>query len=356
MRRVTALALATLALAATAGCATSAERAEPEAPPAAATPVETDPPSRGGPDEPDPTAAPGSSAPPGSATPERDGDTKAFGPPTLLGRFDATEVPGASGLAASARNPGWRYLLDDRPGTDAVWLLDGQARLHGPLRIAGLDAVDTESLEVAPCGADDARSCLYVGDIGDNLRSREHVEVHRVVEPDLDGPLPTGPLPAETARLAYPDRPHDAEALLVDAGGRPFLVTKAPFDAERGETGPTRLYAASGFADGALEEVGQLTLPAPQRRVLGPVVGDVVTGGSVAGDGRVLLRTYDHVVLLTPPEPGAGLATLPTWAAEEVPGPLLPQAEAVAWDADGCGYALVSERVGDLWHVRCVTG
>ncbi len=356
MRSLTAVALATLTLAALAGCATPGQRADPEPPLARATPVEPDRPSPRGAEEPHPTAAPVPSAPAAGPTPEQDAQATAFGSPTLLGRFDASRVPGASGLAASARNPGWRYLLNDRPGTDAVWLLDGRARLHGPLRIAGLDAVDTESLEVAPCGPDDARSCLYIGDIGDNLRSREHVEVHRIVEPDLEGTLPTAPLPADVARLVYPDGPHDAEALLVDADGRPHLVTKATFDAERDETGPTRLYTASAFANGVLEEVGRLTLPAPRRRVLGPVVGDVVTGGSVAGDGRVLLRTYDHVVLLTPPGPDADLASLPGWDAEEVPGPLLPQAEAVAWDADGCGYALVSERIGDLWHVPCVRG
>ncbi|MFO8075653.1 MAG: hypothetical protein ACQETV_07835 [Actinomycetota bacterium] len=343
MVRTTALALLTLALATLGACAMPAEPAGPGPEEDAAEPQpEADA------AEPEPEAD--------AAEPEPEEDAAGFGPPSVLGRFDATEVPGASGLAASARNPGWRYLLDDRPGTDGVWLLDREARLHGPLRIAGLDAVDTESLEVAPCGPDDARSCLYVGDIGDNLRSREHVEIHRIVEPDLDAPAPTEPLPAETARLAYPDGPHDAEALLVDPDGRPFLVTKAPFDAERGETGPTRLYAAPAFSDGVLEEAGEIVLPAPQRRVLGLVVGEVVTGGSVAADGRALLRTYDHVVLLTPPEPAADLATLPAWEAGEVPGPLLPQGEAVAWDADGCGYALVSERVGGLWHVPCVTG
>ncbi len=305
-----------------------------------------------------PTPSPTVSPAP-SPTSEPDGDARTprgeFGEPELVGAFDAEVVPGASGLATSARDPGTRYLLDDRPGTSEVWVLREDGSLRGAIPVAGLDALDTESLSVAACGPDDDRSCVYVGDVGDNLRAREDVRIYRFPEPDLADGIPAAPVPADVAVLTYPEAPEDVEAMLVDDEGVPHLVSKAPFDADEGVTGTTRLYKAEGFADGELREVAELDLPPPQQPLLSVVVGDVVTGGAVGPDGRVLLRTYDHVLLATPPQADAPLASLADWDFEEVPTPMLPQAEAVTWAADGCGYDLVSEHIGDVWHVPCLT-
>ena len=310
------------------------------------------------PGEPDlePTPAPPATAAPPSPAPSPTPTAEEFGEPELVGSFDAEIVPGASGLATSARNAGARYLLDDRPGTSEVWVLRRDGSLRGHITVAGLDAVDTESLSVAPCGPDDGRPCVYVGDVGDNLRSRDDVRIFRFPEPDLTDGLPEDPVSADVAVLTYPGDPEDVEAMLVDDAGVPHLVTKAPVDPETGETGPTRLYTAGGFADGELEEIGELDLPPPAEPLLSLVVGDVVTGGSVGPDGRVLLRTYDHVLLGTPPHPDAPIEELGRWTFEEVPTPFLPQPEAITWAEDGCGYDLVSERIGEVWHVPCLTG
>lgn len=276
-----------------------------------------------------------------------------YGEPQHLGTFDAEAVPGASGLAASRRNPGLRYVLDDRPGTGEVWVMGEDGGFLGAITVAGLDALDTESLAVGPCGPADDAPCVYVGDIGDNLRSRRDIVVHRFAEPDLRDGLPAEPVVAQVARWTYPDEQHDAEALLVDDAGTPFVVTKAPFDPDSGETGETRLYRAPGMADGALEDLGVVDVPEPAQPLQSLFVGNVVTGGDYL-DGRVLLRTYDQVLEFIAPEPGANLATLAEWHVREVPSAFELQSEAVAWEADGCGYTTVSEMVGDVWYVPCV--
>ena len=331
----------------TADTAESAETAAP-APPSPTSQAPSPPPDRGD------GALESDTEPPAASTPPP--DASEFGQPELIGAFDPEVVPGASGLATSEANPGARYLLDDRPGTGEVWVLREDGSLRGSIEVEGLDALDTESLSVAPCDGDSDTSCVYVGDVGDNLRSRENVRVYRFPEPDLTEGLPGRPVDADVATLTYPGEPEDVEAMLVDSEGVPHLVSKAPFDAERGTTGVTRLYTPGQFADGELREVGPLDLPPPQQPLLSLIVGDVVTGGSVGPDGRVLLRTYDHVLLGTPPRSGAPLESLADWDFEEVPTPMLPQAEAITWAADGCGYDLVSELIGDVWHVPCVTG
>lgn len=265
-------------------------------------------------------------------------------------------MPEASGLAASQRTPGVWYLLDDGPGTSQVWLLGADATLLGAVEVAGLDGTDTEDLAVAPCGPEDPSSCVYIADTGDNLRARSSVEVVRFTEPDLAAGPPSEPVPADTVELRLPAGPADVEALLVDRSGTPHLVTKARFDQTSGQTEPARLLVAPGFADGDLAAVGEVPVPAPAVPLAAELVGNVITGGDALlseRPGRVLLRTYDHVLLYTAPSPDAPLSTLPIWNVREVPTPFLPQAEAIAWAAGGCGYATVSEGVGDLWQVPC---
>lgn len=269
--------------------------------------------------------------------------------PRRAGSFDAARVPGASGLATSRANPGVHYLLDDRPGTSEVWTVRADGVTAGAIEVDGLDAVDTEALAVAPCGEGDAAWCVYVGDIGDNLRSRDHIAVHRFPEPDLSAGVPDRPVAADVARLTYPDGPQDAEALLVDDSGALLVVTKAPFDRESRETGQTRLYRSVTFADGALEPLGPLPVPEPQAPLHSLLVGNAVTGGDHR-DGRVLLRTYDQVLEYIAPE-GADLTGLAGWTVRAVPSPDELQSEAIAW-AD-CGYVTAGESSGDLWYVPC---
>jgi hypothetical protein len=304
-------------------------------------------------DEQAPEPAPGGSAAPARPVPAACAAPAAcFGAAALVGQFDAALVPEASGLAASIRNPGLYYLVDDGE-SERVWVLDPARGLLGALEIAGLDEPrDTESLAAGPCGPGDPATCVYVGDTGDNVGGRETVRIHRFVEPDLSAGLPQGEVGADSVRFAYPDGVANAEALLVDGGGRPHLLTKAPFDEGTGEAGPARLYRAEAWADGTLVFAGELVLPSPGFGLAAGVVGNVVTGADRHGD-RVLVRTYDAVLEYVAPTPGAPLADLPSWPAAEVDGPRLRQPEAIAYAADGCGFLTVSEGSGDIWSVPC---
>jgi hypothetical protein len=76
------------------------------------------------------------------------------------------------------------------------------------------------------------------------------------------------------------------------------------------------------------------------------MLGNVVTGGELAG-GRVVLRTYDHVLVYAPPVAGAPLRTLRRWRPREVDAPRQRQGEGVAMD--GCGIWLISEGVQSIW-------
>lgn len=273
-------------------------------------------------------------------------DQRDHQPPTRTGEFDAERVPEASGIAASRRNPGWLYLVDDTRPRE-IWAVRPDGSGLQPVPIQGFVGRDTEDIAVAPCGAAGPGPCVYVGDIGDNFHRYPDVAIVRFPEPDLSGPV--APVAAETIHVRYPDGPVDAEALLVDDVGVPHIVTK---EADEDGAGAARLFAAPGFVDGTLTALGPVPVPEPTVPLASGFLGVVVTGGDYR-DGRVLLRTYDSVVEYVAPDPSAPLSELGSWPARAVPAPREPQGEAVGWAADGCGYYTASEQVGDIWFMPC---
>ncbi len=157
----------------------------------------------------------------------------------------------ASGLVLSG---GLLWTHDDSGGPATVFGLSTRGK---PVREVALPQnVDWE--DIAARGR-----TLYVGDIGDNARSRPQITVYRGGEP-----IP----------LRYPDGPHDAEALLVDRGTL-VIVTKSV----SGEAG---VYTARG--PGTLRRAGSLSLG----------LGEPVTGGDSAGR-TIVLRTYDRAFVWT---------------------------------------------------------
>ena len=269
--------------------------------------------------------------------------------PRTVGRFGNDAAPEASGIAASRRNAGLLYIVDDGPGTTSLLVVRAaNGRQVGRLQVAGLDGVDTEGLAVGGCG-NRPGSCIYVGDIGDNLQQRETIAVVRLREPDLSAGVPAEPVASERAALRYPDQRFDAETLLVDGRGAVGIVTKAPGRTGRGAA---RLYVAPAFGHQVLTPAGRVRLPPPRSGMIGAVLGNVVTGGDLA-NGRALLRTYDAIYEFTAPDPSATLQTLPDWRVREINARPEPQGEAVGYAADGCGVFTVSEGSGRLTAIPC---
>lgn len=276
---------------------------------------------------------------------------------SAVGTFDVDAVSEASGLAVSRRDAGLVWVLDDGPGTSAVHAVrvDGRPAPAGRVEIAGFNGVDTESLASGPCAAGSDEPCLFVGDVGDNRRSRAEISVLRLVEPDLSSGLPRGPVDADNLPLVYPDEPHDAEAILA-VDGRILVVTKAPFDADTATTGATRLYEApsqqGAAVAGTLRDRGELELPPPAAALLSNAVGGGVTGGE-ALEGLVVLRSYDHAVRFQAARVGDDVATLGDWPAQEIRSVGHLQTEGIAVDADGCRTYTVGEGSGAVLATPC---
>ena len=147
---------------------------------------------------------------------------------------------------------------------------------------------------------------LYVADIGDEKGNRAFVTVYLFANPRASGLTVT----YHAFDFAYPDGPHDAEALLVDDTGQMFIVTKT---AKQGA-----IYEAPAVP--SRTTVNQLT------RVASAPAG--VTDGTFLPDGgKIALRTEKAVYLLDP-------STYEITASADVPAQAAGRSLAVGLDDD----------------------
>lgn len=214
-----------------------------------------------------------------------------------VGNFAAPEITECSGLVVSRKNPGLLWVHNDSGDTARLFAVREDGALRGIFELARAEAVDWEDMALGPC-PDPGKSCLYVGDIGDNRRERSQIQIYRVKEPSvpLNGP-PVRTTLADTERFEcrYPDSPHDAETLFVDpASGVPYLVTKEPAG------GSAVLYRLPEKPEPGKVAVLEKVSTLPSRPSL--------TGGDIAHDGSmILLRDYFFAYGYVRPE-GVGLA------------------------------------------------
>jgi hypothetical protein len=242
------------------------------------------------------------------------------------------ELPEASGIVASTKNPDVLWLHNDSGDEPRLYAISTKGELLTTIKLGNATARDWEDIAYGP-GPNKEITYLYVGDIGDNEAKRKDITVYRVEEPTVGGKsqkqsLASNNVTADVFTFRYPDGARDAEALLVDPrSGDIFIVTKRDKQA--------RLYrAAAPHATGTtrtLEFVSTLPMT-------------LITGGDIAHDGRsILLKDYLHVwhwtlggkesVATALKRPGTRVTYMPE-----------AQGEAICFTAKDDGYYTVSER------------
>jgi hypothetical protein len=249
-----------------------------------------------------------------------------------------------SGIAASRVNPGVVYVHNDSGDRARFYALDTEARLVGAYELDGASLVDCEDMAAAD-------GYVYLADTGDNAgrtdigSKRRSVFVYRVREPIVGGAEESGIQKddAGSARmlsgwtvleLLYPDRAHDAEALMIDSASSSLLL------ATKEDHGPSMVFRAPLEAESpvTLELVAEI--PFGTSRAPGHYYA---TAGDISPQGdAVLMRTYGSV-LLFPRRPGEAWTATFGRSALVMPSRFEPQGEAVAFAPDGLGYFTVSE-------------
>jgi len=227
-------------------------------------------------------------------------------------RIADQRITESSGLALSRAHPHTVWTVNDSGDTARVFAVD--TRTGRTVGVHRFDAPvwDVEALALGTDGR------LLVGDLGDNTGSRELARIFWFDEPAL-GETSGGWASWE---VAYPDGPHDAEALAVHPRtGRVYVVTK-------GRHGGVYALPERPSRQGVnrLERVA----PAPA----------MVTDAVFLPDGSgLVLRTYTHAVLVD-------AESLLQVASDRLP--LQPQGETVALAPGGHALLIGSEGSASL--------
>ncbi len=234
--------------------------------------------------------------PPGPAKPPVLGAACAH---TLVGSTPgivlSTALEEASGVAASRRVDDVWWVHNDSGDSARVFAIRTTGQTLGEYVLSGASAIDWEDIAVGP-GPVSGVSYLYVGDIGDNAKSRASVQVYRVPEPLVNpaSPLSTPQTLSDVTAidLQYPDGAHDAEGLFVDPTTRDvFVVTK---DLGGGVAGVYRAQAPTTGTTITMSKVATVSLGALQ----GVTGADITPAGDVIAlrtlSGRVPLPAYER--------------------------------------------------------------
>lgn len=228
-------------------------------------------------------------------------------------RIEDPAIVESSGLVAT--DDGLFLTTNDSGDGGRVFVVDGSGRTVGTTSWT-TEPVDVEAL--APAGPGE----VWVGDTGDNPRSRDSITVlrvpygrdHRTVEP-------------AAYSLVYPDRAHDAETLLAHPRtGQLFVVSKDVFGGV--------VYAAPK----------RLSTEHPNR------LRAVADGFAFATDGSFLPDGRHYVVR------GYGSAAVYTYPGHErvgsFPLPAQQQGEGISVGADDELYLSTEGQYTDLLRVR----
>lgn len=267
------------------------------------------------------------------------GEEGGYGPPVHLSNLENRAVKESSGIAASRRYANVFWTHNDSGDGPHIYAFDREGKHRGTWRVAGARAQDWEDIALGP-GPARNRSYIYIGDIGDNGRKREHIVVYRVAEPGVASPGSRSTAPRSTAaadaiRLKYPDGKWDAEALMVHPStGDLYIVTKVM----GGAAGVYKLkspFPTDGVS--TLRRVGEVRVP--------NMLGGFITGGDISPSGRrVILCDYLAAFeAVLPAGRGAGFDDIWKQPLTQIDLGTRRQGEAICYRADESALLVTSE-------------
>ena len=255
-----------------------------------------------------------------------------FQPGRQAGIVRSDLIREASGIVASRQNPGVLWVHNDSGDEPRVYAINARGEFLGGCTIQGAAARDWEDIAIGP-GPDPNLHYLYVGDIGDNGGRYSEIVVYRVPEPKVGAAASFGQMtigPADAIRLRYPDKPRDAETLLVDPLSRDiYILSKRELF--------SKVYRAA---------YPQSTAQPTRMEQVAVMPWGFAVAGDVSPDGRrVIVRGMFNASLWDRP------ADEPLWHAfsgKQVQLPLMdePQGEGICFDSRGTGYFTI----GEMWQ------
>lgn len=266
--------------------------------------------------------------------------SKDYEKPQVVGTIKSKEIRESSGIAASRCTAGVFWTHNDSGNDAFLFALNEKGEKLGTFRVASAKNHDWE--DIAAFQNENGECFLYIGDIGNNTKSRDIFTIYRVREPKISDAdknsskkNPAKTENAEAIRFEYPDSPRDAETLMVHPKtGEIYILSKRISE-------PSGVYKLRKNYDlqktNRLEKIADLTVPA--------IPNGFLTGGDISPDGsRVILCDYFNAYEIVLPEKAGKFDEI--WKQKPVIVELgkRAQGEAVGYSADGRAIFATSEK------------
>lgn len=259
--------------------------------------------------------------------------------PQFAGIPDAARLDELSGLTRSNILDGVYWAINDSEKPAEVIAIDSHAKNIGAFKLLGIRNIDWEDITGYSL---DGKRYLAIADTGDNGGVRTELFIHIIEEPATlveNGQIAS----IRTVRFQWPDGARDAESLAADEKRRQFLIISKkrvpaqvfalPFNAKSGDT--PKLIST-------LENV-----PQPDAKTMN-TKGNYgryraqITSADISPDGDWLaVLNYQQVLFFSLAGKKIPKHLQP---AQTITLPWLPQAEGIAFSADGNSLFIGSEQ------------
>ncbi|MDO4708826.1 MAG: hypothetical protein Q4B94_03250 [Pseudomonadota bacterium] len=252
-----------------------------------------------------------------------------------------------SGMAASGRDPGLLWVINDGGSPAQLHAISRRGRYLGNFDIAGVEKVDWEDLASFRL---DGKPYLMIADTGDNGGIRKTLQLHVIAEPDSNTLAQGGLLkPAWTINFRWPDGARDVEALAVDATSGQIILISKKRQPPQLFTLPLRPASSHGrkvetaALAGTLAGVPQASASERRDNPAFARLRSQITAADIAPQrDAIAVLTYDNLLLYRRQRQQSWAQAL-TSAPQVISLRFLPQAEALAWSHSGGGILVTSE-------------
>lgn len=267
-----------------------------------------------------------------------------WGEPRITGMATEEALSEISGLIASRRHKGVYWSHNDSASPAELYAITDKGKRLATLSLAGIVNNDWEDLGYF---YRDGHHYLVIADTGDNGGIREELQIIVIEEPQTLRPRQEIK-PAWVQRFRWPDGPRDCEAMVVDAQrGKILLISKkrVPPELFSLPLGPSESLQTAELAT-TLPGIDQ---PDAEDLQANPVYGryrSQITAADLSPDGQVLaVLNYSALYFYTRKAETGWRRTLVKARPGKITLPWLPQAEAVAFAADGKSLLIGSEQI-----------
>lgn len=269
-----------------------------------------------------------------------DKDSSNYEKPRVVGKITSDEITESSGIAASRCNKNVLWTHNDSGDDAFIFALNEKGEKLGTWQVTGAKNKDWE--DIAAFQDPQTGKCfLYIGDIGNNNRTKSEMTIYRVAEPpvsaadaDSSAKTPNKTANADAIKFECPDLRHDAETLMIHPNtGDIYILSKEL----TGASGVYKLAANYSLEKiNTPEKIADFTVPA--------VPNGFLTGGDIAPDGkRAIICDYFSAYEIVLPENAKNFDEI--WKQKPVIVELgeRKQGESIGYAADGKSIFATSE-------------